>query len=88
MLLAFVMKYGREIRIYVVAMVIESKKEESIKDRQLHNKVEDSDDAGADHTGQDDIVPVLPRLNLANQLSDTRQLCRHVVDPLIDAKQC
>jgi len=82
------MKYEREIRIYVVVMDVESKKKGRKKDRQLHDKVEDSNDAGADHAGQDDIVPVLPRLDLANQLSDTRQLCCHVVDPLIDAKQC
>lgn len=56
-------------------------------DWSLRNKVQDANDTGSNDAGQDNIVPVFPGLDLANQLTDTRQLRRHVVDPLIDAQQ-
>lgn len=35
----------------------------------LHDKVQYTDNAGSNHTGQDDIVAVLSRLDLADQVA-------------------
>lgn len=49
-----------------------------------YGKVHDADDTGSDDTRQNHIVPALARLDLADQLSNSRQLIRHIVDPAID----
>lgn len=59
-----------------------------VKAVHLHDKVQYAYNAGSDHTGQDDIVAILSRLNLADQLAYTRQLRCHVVDPLVYIDQC